>query len=156
MIGIWLHVLADTLGSAAVVVSTLLIQYTGWTGFDPLASCLIAILIFGSAVPLVASSAKRLLLTVPESTEFDLKEALSGVAGLRGVAGVTAPRFWVAEGDDHKVEGVMHVVVNRGSDLDDARQRAQDYLSSRGMNVLVQVEREGEGRCWCGGGAKSP
>jgi zinc transporter 5/7 len=24
------------------------------------------------------------------------------------------------------------------------------------MDILVQVEREGDGRCWCGGGNKSP
>ncbi|MCJ1284683.1 putative zinc transporter msc2 [Xylographa opegraphella] len=151
MHGIFLHVLADTLGSVAVVFSTILIHYTGWVGFDPLASCLIAILIFASAVPLVTSSAKRLLLAVPEDTEFDLREALAGVGSLKGVMGVQVPRFWMGEGEEGEVQGVMHVVVGRGSELDEVRQRAVKYLHERGMDVLVQVEREGEGRCWCGG-----
>jgi len=44
MQGIYLHIMADALGSVAVVISTLLVQLTGWSGFDPLASCIIAIL----------------------------------------------------------------------------------------------------------------
>lgn len=154
MHGIFLHILADTLGSVAVVISTLLIHFYGWSGFDPLASCLIAILIFASAIPLVASSAKTLLLTVPADTEFDLREALAGVSGLRGVVGYAVPRFWLEEGEKGQVLGVMHVVAGRGADLDDVRERAVGFLRDRNMEILVQVEREGEGRCWCGGGVK--
>jgi zinc transporter 5/7 len=149
MHGIFLHVLADTLGSVAVVFSTILIHYTKWNGWDPLASCLIAILIFASAIPLVISSAKRLLLTVPANTEFDLRETLAGMGSLRGVNGVSVPRFWV-EGSD--IRGVMHVIVGRGVDCEEMRARAMAYLKGRGVDCLVQVEREGEGRCWCGGG----
>ncbi|MCJ1310619.1 putative zinc transporter msc2 [Agyrium rufum] len=152
MHGIFLHILADTLGSVAVVISSILIEYTGWSGFDPLASCLIAILIFASAVPLVTSSARILLLTVPDSTEFDLREALAGVGSLRGVVGVRAPRFWMSDGND-QVIGVMHVIAGRGIELDDVRERASRFLKDRSMDILIQVEREGDGRCWCGGGA---
>ncbi|KAI4123862.1 MAG: hypothetical protein LQ347_005982, partial [Umbilicaria vellea] len=138
MHGIFLHILADTLGSVAVVISTLLIHFYGWSGFDPLASCLIAILIFASAIPLVASSAKTLLLTVPADTEFDLREALAGVSGLRGVVGYAVPRFWLEEGEKGQVLGVMHVVAGRGADLDDVRERAVGFLKDRNMEILVQ------------------
>lgn len=53
------------------------------------------------------------------------------------------------------VEGVMHVIVSRGVELDDVRERATRFLATKGMDVLVQVEREGEGRCWCGGGLRN-
>ncbi|KAL8914134.1 MAG: hypothetical protein Q9172_007153 [Xanthocarpia lactea] len=149
MHGIYLHILADTLGSAAVVVSTVLIHFYGWSGFDPLASCLIAILIFASAIPLVKSSAKTLLLTVPEDTEFDLREALAGVSALKGVVGYAAPKFWLAEGDERKVLGVIHVTAARGTDMEDVKERAVAYLRSKHMDVLVQVERDGMNRCWC-------
>ncbi|KAI4221495.1 MAG: hypothetical protein L6R36_006867 [Xanthoria steineri] len=149
MHGIYLHILADTLGSAAVVVSTVLIHFYGWSGFDPLASCLIAILIFASAIPLVKSSAKTLLLTVPEDTEFDLREALAGVSALRGVVGYAAPKFWLAEGNERKVLGVIHITAARGADMEDLKERAVAYLRSKHMDVLVQVERDGMNRCWC-------
>lgn len=149
MEGIYLHVLADTLGSVAVVISTLLIHYYGWSGFDPLASCMIAILIFASAVPLVKSTAKKLLLTIPGDVEFDLREALAGVSALKGVFGYAAPKFWLDEGDERKVIGVIHVTAGRGVDMEDLKERAVAYLKSKNMDVLVQVEREGSNRCWC-------
>ena len=149
MHGIFLHVMADTLGSVAVVISTILIHFYGWSGFDPLASCLIAILIFASAIPLVTSSARTLLLTIPEDTEYDLREALAGLSSLRGVVGYAVPKFWLEEGEDRKVLGVIHVIAGKGADFEDVKARAIAFLKSRHMDVVVQVEREGSGRCWC-------
>ncbi|KAL8944885.1 MAG: hypothetical protein Q9216_000175 [Gyalolechia sp. 2 TL-2023] len=149
MQGIYLHVLADTLGSVAVVVSTLLIHFYGWSGFDPLASCLIAILIFASAIPLVKSTAKKLLLTIPGDVEFDLREVLAGVSALKGVAGYAAPKFWLDGGEDRKVIGVIHVTAGKGVDMEDLKNRVVDFLGSKNMDVIVQAEREGVNRCWC-------
>lgn len=160
MRGIFLHVLADTMGSAAVIVSTLLIQYVGWSGWDPLASCIIAILIFMSSIPLVSSSARKLLLTVPDDTEYQLRNTLAGVSDLRGVASYTVPRFWMAdkvsEKEGEEVLGVMHIIATRGSDLEDVKERTRAYLLSHGMDVVLQVEREGDLKCWCGGNSRSP
>lgn len=149
MHGIFLHVLADTLGSVAVVISTLLIHYLGWSGFDPIASCLIAILIFASAIPLVTSSASKLLLAVPADVEYDLREALGGLSQLRGVVGYAVPKFWLNEGGECRVLGTIHVIAGKTVDLDDVKERCIAYLKGRSMDVLVQVEREGTGRCWC-------
>lgn len=149
MQGIYLHVLADTLGSVAVVISTLLIHFYGWSGFDPVASCLIAILIFASAIPLVRSTAKKLLLTIPGDVEFDLREALAGVSAIKGVVGYAAPKFWLDGDEERKVIGVIHVTAAKGVDMEDLKNRVVDYLRSKNMNVVVQVEREGVNRCWC-------
>lgn len=176
MYGIYLHILADTLGSAAVIVSTVLTHFWKWPGWDPLASFLIAVLILLSALPLVRSSARRLLLTVPAEVEYSLRDTLSGITGLRGVVGYAAPKFWI---DDRTVEaitpnhddddktgskgagtgprllGVMHVVAARTGDVDDVRDRVRKYLLEHRIDVTVQVEREGDTSCWCGVG-RSP
>ncbi|POW08243.1 hypothetical protein PSTT_07719 [Puccinia striiformis] len=60
MKGVFLHVMADTLGSVGVIISTLLIERYGWTGFDPIASIFIALLIFASVVPLERQVRKAL------------------------------------------------------------------------------------------------
>ena len=67
MHGVFLHVLADTLGSASVIVSTLLIKYKGWLIADPICSLLISILILLSAFPLIESTARVLLLQAPRA-----------------------------------------------------------------------------------------
>jgi len=162
MHGIFLHVLADTMGSAAVMLSTALIYLLGWNGWDPLASCVIAILIFMSSIPLIKSSAKKLLLTIPDEIEYTLRDTLAGVSDVRGVASYNVPRFWLgdknAESEGEEVMGVIHVVATRGSDLDDVRERTRDFLLKHGIDVVVQVEMGTDSSCWCGGaaGSRSP
>lgn len=162
MHGIYLHVLADTLGSAAVIVSTALTHFWKWSGWDPLASFLIAVLILLSAVPLVKSSARRLLLTIPPEIEYNLRDTLSGITGLRGVVGYAAPKFWLDDRDaghdgttSNKLLGVMHVVAARGADMEDVRDRVRNYLLEHNIDATLQVEREGDTSCWCGVG-RSP
>jgi len=60
-----------------VIISTILIQFYGWTGFDPIASLFIAILIAASVVPLVIDTGRILALDVSEkdaTIESALKE----------------------------------------------------------------------------------
>lgn len=224
MQGIFLHILADALGSVAVIISTLLTKYYGWSGWDPIASCIIAILIFASAIPLVKSSGMRLMLSLPGDVEYGIRNALQELSSLRGVVGYSVPKFWLEdegaahaeahakehEGCDHdhshtthghshdhsghghshshghdhdhdrghshgshghghgehghdhnhgprqpKILGVIHIIASRGADLEDVRERTAQFLKGRGMDVVVHVEKEGESRCWCGGGNKS-
>lgn len=225
MQGIFLHILADALGSVAVIISTLLTKYYGWSGWDPIASCIIAILIFLSAIPLVKSSGARLMLSLPNDLEYGIRNTLGELGTLRGVVGYTVPKFWLEdegaahaeahakedgracahthehEGHSHdhdhahdhdhdhehthshspshdhdhhdhdhhnhdhhdhphtppkqRVLGVIHIIASRAADLEDVRDRAVQFLKDRGMEVVVHVEREAEGRCWCGGGVRT-
>jgi solute carrier family 30 (zinc transporter), member 5/7 len=210
MYGIYLHIMADALGSVAVVVSTICVRYFGWSGFDPLASCAIAVLIFASAVPLVFSSGKKLLLSLPGDVEYTLRDILAGISTIRGVVGYTVPKFWLddigkkdsehehhdqhhhdhhnhehshghhhpheehsdsqehslfhqtnddshhgeCENKNQSILGVIHVIASQHADLDDVRARVLDYLQSRNMDIIVQVERHGDVKCWCGGSQK--
>jgi solute carrier family 30 (zinc transporter), member 5/7 len=163
MHGIYLHVLADTLGSVSVIVSTILTSWWGWAGWDPLASCFIAVLIFLSSKPLVASCARRLLLSVPEDIEYNLRNSLGGILQQRGVVSYAAPKFWMDDrsGSDagDKLNGVVHVVAARGASLEDVRDRVKSYLLNEGVSAAVQVEMEGDNSCWCTrarGAGKSP
>ena len=68
------------MGSVGVIVSTILIKWTGWSGFDPLASIFIALLIVASVVPLVIDSGRILCLDVGEGKEKEIREALAEVS----------------------------------------------------------------------------
>lgn len=80
MMGVYLHVMADTLGSVGVIISTLLIEKFGWTGFDPIASLFIAILIVLSVIPLVLEAGRILCLDMGEEHEKAVIEALQEVS----------------------------------------------------------------------------
>lgn len=64
-----------------VIVSTLLIQFYGWTGFDPIASLFIAVLIAASVVPLVIDTGKVLALDL-DGKDGAVRAALAEVDGL--------------------------------------------------------------------------
>lgn len=113
MHGIFLHIAADAGGSLAVIISTALTLWSPWYLWDPLATIIIAILIFAAAVPLVVASGQKLLLIVPEETEYVIKSFLQEVGEVRGAVGYAAPRFWHIDGggevhDHHEHEHEHH------------------------------------------------
>ncbi|KII85771.1 hypothetical protein PLICRDRAFT_44173 [Plicaturopsis crispa FD-325 SS-3] len=108
MRGVFLHVMADTLGSVGVIISTLLIQFYGWTGFDPIASLFIAILIAASVIPLVIDTGKVLCLDVAER-ETSIEKALSELPHVEGLSSFTAPRFWPK--DASSLIGSIHIQI---------------------------------------------
>lgn len=65
MQGVFLHVLADTLGSVGVIISSLLIEQFGWMVADPLCSMMIAALIVLSVIPLMKDTIGVLLQRSP-------------------------------------------------------------------------------------------
>ncbi|KAL0205043.1 hypothetical protein P9112_000350 [Eukaryota sp. TZLM1-RC] len=62
MRGVFLHILADTLGSVGVVIACITVMKKGWMIADPLVSLAISSLIFKAALPLVLNSGKTLLM----------------------------------------------------------------------------------------------
>ena len=122
MQGIFLHILADALGSVAVIISTLLTKYYGWSGWDPIASSIIAILIFLSAIPLVKSSGARLMLSLPDAVEYGVRNTLGELGTLRGVVGYTGPKFWLQD------EGAAHAEAHAKDEHDcEGGQRHDDH-----------------------------
>lgn len=220
MHGIYLHIAADAGGSLAVILSTTLTLWKPWFLWDPLATILIAVLIFAAAVPLVVTSARKLLLVIPDEMEWGVKNALQELTTVPGVVGYSVPKFWLEdrEGDGHghdhghnhghkhehehdhahdhahdhthshashehdrsnshhtnavhsrhhsdashashtdahserpKILGIVHIFISRAASPDAVRERATAFFAERNMDIVVQIERDGDGRCWCGG-----
>ena len=77
--GVYLHILADTLGSVGVIVSALLMQYFGWMIADPICSMIIAILIFISVGSLLKESTAILMQRQPKELDNKLPECYNKV-----------------------------------------------------------------------------
>lgn len=78
--GVFLHVVADTMGSVGVIVSSVLIEQFGFFIADPLCSLFIAVLIFLSVLPLLQESSQVLLLRTPTDLEKTLGSAFNKVS----------------------------------------------------------------------------
>ena len=82
MYGVYLHVIADALGSVSVIISSLLIQYFNWKIADPICSFGISVLIFVGGLPLLKNSASTLLQCTPSSFESKMSKCLSKVTNV--------------------------------------------------------------------------
>ncbi|XP_015573702.2 probable zinc transporter protein DDB_G0291141 isoform X1 [Ricinus communis] len=139
MEGIFLHVLADTMGSVGVVMSTLLIKYKGWLVADPACSIFISVLIVSSVIPLLRNSAEILLQRVPRAHEKDLRVALNDVMKIKGVHGIRNFHVWSFTNTD--VVGTMHLHVSAETDKDSMKDRTSHIFHDAGIKDLtVQVE----------------
>lgn len=77
--GVFLHILADTLGSVGVIISTVLIENFGWNIADPICSLFIATMILLSVLPLLKETSMILLLRSPDADDIDVNHVLQKV-----------------------------------------------------------------------------
>jgi cation diffusion facilitator family transporter len=90
--GAYLEVLADALGSVAVVAAALVIAGTGWTPADTVASLVIGCLVLPRAWHLLREALDVLLEAAPRGV--DLAEVRSHMLGVEGVVGVHDLHAW--------------------------------------------------------------
>ncbi|XP_030954069.1 zinc transporter 5 [Quercus lobata] len=139
MEGIFLHVLADTMGSVGVVISTLLIKYKGWLVADPACSIFISVLIVASVIPLLRNSAEVLLQRVPRMHEQELKEALNDVMKIRGICGIQNFHVWSFTNTD--VVGTLNLHISAETDKASTKAHVSRILNDAGIKDLtLQVE----------------
>merc|ERR1711934_870731 len=83
MQGVFLHILADTLGSAGVIVSAILMWAFGWMIADPICSIFIAILIGMSVWSMLADSVAILMQRTPKQLDHQLADCYQRVMQLK-------------------------------------------------------------------------
>ncbi|MDX3855562.1 cation diffusion facilitator family transporter [Streptomyces sp. AK02-01A] len=90
--GAYLEVLADTLGSLAVLVSAGIILTTGWQTADPIAGLVIGLMIVPRTVKLLRETLNVLLESAPK--DVDMTEVRTHMLALPGVADVHDLHAW--------------------------------------------------------------
>ena len=140
------HIVADLLGSVAVVVSGALVLAFGWTIVDPILSVVISILIGVSAWRLLAKVFNVLLQGVPE--HVDLYKLCAALEDLPGVTFVHDVHVWSLAADYDVL--TAHILVDpelQTEDLKLMRGQVQE-LAKRDYNlrhVTVQLEYTTDG-----------
>ena len=128
--GAFLHMLADTLVSVGVVVSGVVIKYTGWTVVDPIIGLAIAVVILFSTWSLLAESLRMSTDAVPEG--FDVDEIKQKIESLEGVQNVHHLHVWPISTTETAL--TAHVVIPSSDMLDDVTDRAKAMLDSMGIH----------------------
>ncbi|MFJ2633381.1 cation diffusion facilitator family transporter [Streptomyces sp. NPDC087422] len=90
--GAFLEVMADALGSLAVIVAAVVFMTTGWRQADPVASLLIGLMIVPRTWKLLREAVDVLLEAAPKGV--DMGDVRSHIEGLPGVEGLHDLHVW--------------------------------------------------------------
>lgn len=84
--GAFLHMAADALVSIGVVVSGIIIHYTGWYVIDPIIGIGIAFVVGWSTISLLKESMRMSLDAVPDGIDYEkVRDAIASIEGVRSV-----------------------------------------------------------------------
>lgn len=137
--GVFLHIVADALGSVGVIISTLLMQHYGWMIADPICSMLIALLIFISVIPLLKQSIGILMQRTPPALDYVLPECYQRVQQLQGVYHLHDPHFWTLCTDVYV--GTLKLVVGPEADTRWILSQTHNIFTQAGVRQLyVQID----------------
>jgi cobalt-zinc-cadmium efflux system protein len=125
--GAFLHVIGDALGSLAALVAGIVIATTGWSRIDPLASLVIAVLLFVSGIHLARESLHILLEGVPR--HIDLPELEGTLRRMEGIEGVHDLHVWRIGSDFDTL--TVHLVVTDAGDGKLRKEEVRTMLYAR-------------------------
>ncbi|XP_012234023.1 zinc transporter 7 [Linepithema humile] len=139
MKGVFLHILADTLGSVGVIVSAVLMQTFGWMIADPICSMLIAVLIVLSVISLMKESWEVLMQRQPMALDYALPHCYNKLTQMPGVYSVQEPHFWTLCSDVYV--GCLKLEVAREVDPKSVVMATQKIFQAAGVRQLtVQLD----------------
>jgi cobalt-zinc-cadmium efflux system protein len=132
------HVVADLLGSLAVIAAALTILLTGWYEADAVVSILLGLLILASSWTILRDSTGILLEAAPRNV--DTRAVGQRLAGAPGVVDVHDLHIWTITSGFPALSA--HVLVGRGEDCH-ARRRELETILAREFGIehsTLQVE----------------
>jgi cobalt-zinc-cadmium efflux system protein len=143
--GAYLEVLADLLGSAAVVVGALVIAVTDWQLVDPILGAAIGLMILPRAVRLGRDALRVLLLAAPAG--LDVAAVQSDLAAIDGVVDVHDLHVWTLTSEMEVASA--HLMVAKDTDTHAVLDRARAMLIDRHHlhHATLQVEPEDHTGC---------
>ena len=140
--GAFLHMVADTLVSVGVVISGIIITWTGWNVVDPIVSLIIAFIILLSTWSLLSSSLRLIVDGTPEGIEPDEIQQL--LANEEHVNEVHHLHIWAISTTDNAL--TAHVVIDALEQMEEVKGRLKHLLKENGIgHSTLEFETPGSG-----------
>jgi len=135
----WLHVLGDTLSSVGVVISGVIIIYTGWLYADPVASIFIGVIILFSGIRVVKEALMIFLEMTP--TGFDLENIARKIAEIPGVMGIHNVHLWSPSHRNVAFSAHIWVHDQKLSEVAGLRRTVEEALMATDIrHIMLQFE----------------
>jgi cobalt-zinc-cadmium efflux system protein len=148
--GAYLEVWSDMLGSIAVIIAAVIIEFTGWTVVDPLLAVLIGLWVLPRTWTMLREAGHVLLNGVPKGVELHaVRESFAAEAGVREVHDL---HVWSL--GSQRAALTAHVVVSDASDGEALRLRLSRMLADgygiEHATLQIETERCDAGACEAG------
>lgn len=142
--GAYLHMAADALVSVGVLVSGLVISWTGWTIVDPIVGLIVAAVIVASVWSLTRDSLRLSLDGVPAGIRIEELERT--MVADPGVEAVHHIHVWALSTTENAL--TAHVVLRELIRLEEVKERLKNRLHAAGI-AHATLEFEGAPGCGC-------
>jgi cobalt-zinc-cadmium efflux system protein len=135
----WLHVIGDTLSSVGVIISGIIIFYTGWRYADPVASILIGIVILFGGIRVVREALTVFLELAPAG--FDVEAIVKHIAGIPGVMGIHNVHLWSPSHRNVAFSAHIWVHDQKLSEVAGLRRTIEEELMAMDIrHIMLQFE----------------
>ena len=139
--GAFLHMAADTLVSVGVVVSGIVISFTGWSFIDPIIGIVIGIIILVGSWSLLSESIRMSLDAVPEGIDID--EVEGKMAATPGVSSVHHLHIWPISTNETAL--TAHLVLEDGAVSSEVVGAVKKTLRESGIHhATLETEAAGQ------------
>jgi cobalt-zinc-cadmium efflux system protein len=138
---VFLHMLGDTLSTAAVIAGGLLIAFTGWQWIDPLLSVIIAAMILLSSWSIVKETLHILLEGTPKSVNMaEIRVAMQAVPGVINVHDL---HVWSLTSQSHALASHVQLIemplVESEAVLAHLNHQLRDHFGINHTTIQVEV-----------------
>ena len=142
--GAYLHMAADALVSVGVLVSGLVISWTGWTVVDPIVGLAVAGVIVASVWSLTRDSLRLSLDGVPGGIDVaEIEQAMTAVPGVRAVHHI---HVWAISTTENAL--TAHVVLDSLSRMEGVKYALKELLEHEGIpHATLEFESAAEQCC---------
>ncbi len=140
---VFVHMLGDTLSTAAVIVGGLVIRLTGFAWIDPALSLAIAVLILWSSISIARETLNILLEGTPEGMELPAIRA--ALVGIDGVEDVHDLHVWSLGSQTHALATHIRIADIPPSESNAILDRVKAALRERFriLHTTIQFENTG-------------
>ena len=143
MKGAFLHMVADTLVSIGVLLSGIVISYTGFTIIDPIISLVIAVVILFSTWSLLTDSVRLSMDGVPRNVDMDAVSR--ALVAEDGVISVHHLHVWAMSTTENAL--TAHIVVRDMSGMEELKHRIKERLAHEGIAHATLEFETGDASC---------
>ncbi len=135
MSGVYLHILADALGSVGVIVSALLIKYFDMLISDAVCSLVISGLILASIVALFKTTVSVLILHLPVNMIQQAEAISTEILSMNKVSECTELKMWRYR--SHELVAVIQVEVDRVCDKRPMLEQLRKLMKTMGITYYT-------------------